>query len=311
MKIKVLDGYGLNPGDMSWEWLSEFGEYTVYDRTPSELVYERCADSDAVIVNKIIFDKEMLDRLPKLKYIGITATGYNIVDTEYAYEKGVVVTNVPAYSTDSVAQHTFTLMLELLNCASLHSDSVKNDKWAENEDFCYWLKPQTELSGKTLGIIGGGKIGTAVATIAKAFGMKTLMCGSRPLPGRVTIDELFASSDIISLHCPMNKDTDKVINKSNISKMRDGVYIINTARGGLINEEDLSEALKNGKVAGFAADVLSSEPPSKDNPIVKAPNTLITPHIAWATTEARTRLMEKVKENLRCFVEGNVQNRVK
>ena len=310
MKITVLDGYGLNPGDMSWEWLGNIGEYTVYDRTPAELVYERTMDSDAVIVNKIVFDKELLDKLPKLKYIGITATGYNIVDTEYAYKKGIVVTNVPAYSTDSVAQHTFTLLLELLNRSTLHDESVKEGKWSRNADFCYWLKPQTEISGKTLGIIGGGKIGTKVAEIARAFGMKTMMCGSRPMAGRVSLDELLGASDVISLHCPMNKDTDKIINKNNISKMRDGVYIINTARGGLVDESDVSEALKSGKIAGFAADVLSSEPPAIDNPIITSPNTLITPHVAWATLEARTRLMDKVKENLECFVSGNVQNRV-
>lgn len=310
MKITVLDGYGLNPGDMSWDWLGALGEYVVYERTSAELVYERAMDSDAVIVNKIVFEKELIDKLPKLKYIGITATGYNIVDTEYAYKKGIVVTNVPAYSTDSVAQHTFTLLLELLNRASMHDSSVKEGMWSGNADFCYWLKPQTELSGKTLGIIGGGKIGMKVAAVAEAFGMRVVSCGSRPLPGRIELEELLNVSDIISLHCPLNKDTDKIINKVNISKMKDGVYIVNTARGGLVDENDVSNALKDGKIAGFAADVLSSEPPKNDNPLISAPNTLITPHIAWATLEARMRLMEKVKENIMCFAEGHIQNRV-
>ena len=310
MKIAVLDGYGLNPGDMSWEWLAEIGEYTVYDRTPAELVYERIKDADGVIINKIVFDKALIDKLPKLKYIGITATGYNVVDIAYAAQKGITVTNVPAYSTDSVAQHTFALMLELLNRTSEHDKSVKSGKWSANADFCYWLSPQTELAGKTLGIIGGGKIGMKAACIAEAFGMKTLLCGSSNKPGRVPLDEVLEKSDLISLHCPLNAETDKIINEKNIEKMRDGVYIINTARGGLVDEIAVGNALKCGKIAGYAADVLSTEPPQADNPLISAPNTLITPHVAWATTEARTRLMEKVRENLYGFINGNVQNKV-
>lgn len=310
MKTVVLDGYGVNPGDMSWDWLIEFGEYEIYDRTAPNEVPERTKEADCVIINKIVFDKELLDKLPKLKYIGITATGYNIVDTEYAAQKGIVVTNVPAYSTESVAQHTFALLMELANRTHEHSLSVKDGKWASNADFCYWLTPQTELSGKIFGIIGCGKIGMRVSDIAKAFGMKVLMCGNTLKPGRVSLDEVLSQSDIISLHCPMTKDTDKIINTNNISKMKDGVYIINTARGGLIDEYAVSQALKVGKIAGFAADVLSTEPPKADNPIVASPNTLITPHLAWATAEARNRLMYKVRENLQSFINGNVQNRV-
>ncbi|MBQ9941162.1 MAG: D-2-hydroxyacid dehydrogenase [Clostridia bacterium] len=310
MKTVVLDGYGVNPGDLSWQWLSGSGEYEVYERTGEKDVYERTKDADAVIINKIVFDKPLIDRLPKLKYIGITATGYNVVDTEYAYKKGIIVTNVPAYSTESVAQHTFTLMLELMNRASVHNESVKNGKWSSNADFCYWLSPQIELCGKTLGLIGSGKIGTRVAEIAKAFGMNVIMTGSTMKEGRVSLDKVLSQSNIISLHCPMNKDTDKIINKENISKMRDGVYIINTSRGGLIDEKAVSDALIHGKIKGFAADVLSCEPPKSDNPLLAAPNTLITPHLAWATFEARTRLMKVVKENLENFLKGNIQNQV-
>ncbi len=310
MKIAILDAYALNPGDMDWSWLDKIGEYTVYDRTPADMVYERSKYADAVIVNKIVFDKQLIDRLPNLKYIGITATGYNIVDTEYAAQKGIVVTNVPAYSTESVAQHTFSLLLELINKTAKHDQSVKDGKWASNADFCYWLSPQIELSGKTMGILGAGKIGMRVGEIARAFGMTVLMSGSTPKPGRVSTDELLSSSDIISLHCPMTKETDRIINYDNIEKMKDGVYIINTSRGGLINESDVALALESGKIAGFAADVLSSEPPKADNPIINAPNTLITPHLAWATFEARTRLMQKVQENLEGFISGNIQNKV-
>ncbi|MBE6606763.1 MAG: D-2-hydroxyacid dehydrogenase [Ruminococcaceae bacterium] len=310
MKTVVLDGHAVNPGDLSWDWLAETGEYTVYDQTLREEIIERAINADHIITNKVVFDKEIFDKLPNLKYIGLTATGFNIIDTEYAAEKGVVVTNVPAYSTESVAQHTFALMLELMTRPALHDESVKEGKWANNSYFCYWLTPQIEISGKTLGIIGGGQIGMRVVKIAKAFGMKTLVYGKTMKPGRSTLEEVLQKSDIISIHCPMNKDTDKLICKETIAKMRDGVYIINTARGGIINEEELAIALREGKVAGFAADVISSEPPQNTNPLILAPNTIITPHLAWATHEARSRLMDGVRNNLLGFISGNVQNKV-
>ena len=310
MKTVVLDGHAVNPGDLSWEWLKETGDYAVYDKSEAHEVIERAIEADHIITNKIIFEKKVIDSLPKLKYIGLTATGFNIVDVDYAAEKGIVVTNVPAYSTESVAQHTFALMLELMTRPALHSESVKRGDWARNSYFCYWLTPQIEISGKTLGIIGGGQIGMRVSEIAKAFGMNVLVYGRTMKPGRVSLDEVLSKSDIISIHCPMNKDTDKLINRDTIAKMRDGVYVINTARGGIINEDDMAEALRSGKVAGFAADVISSEPPENNNPLVIAPNTVITPHLAWATLDARSRLMDKVRENLIAFINGNIQNRV-
>ena len=310
MKTVVLDGHAVNPGDLSWDWLKETGEYTVYDKSEPHEVIARAIDADHIITNKVVFDRKVIDSLPNLKYIGLTATGYNIVDVDYAAQKGIVVTNVPAYSTESVAQHTFALLLELMTRPALHNDSVKRGDWANNSYFCYWLTPQIEIHGKTLGIIGAGGIGERVAEIARAFGMKVLEYGKNTKPGRVDLDTLLAESDIISIHCPMTKETDKLINKETIAKMRDGVYIVNTARGGIINEVDMADALKNGKVAGFAADVISSEPPENNNPLVVAPNTIITPHLAWATLAARTRLMDKVCENLHGFIDGNIQNQV-
>ena len=310
MKTVVLDGHAVNPGDLSWEWLSGAGEYTVYEKSEPHEVVERAFDAENIITNKVNFNKNVIDSLPNLKYIGLTATGFNIVDVDYAAEKGIVVTNVPAYSTESVAQHTFALMLELMTHPALHDESVKRGDWANNSYFCYWLTPQIEICGKTLGIIGGGQIGMRVAEIAKAFGMKVLVWGRTMKPGRVSFDEVLSQSDIISLHCPLNKDTDRLINRDTISKMRDGVYVINTARGGVINEDDMAQALKSGKVAGFAADVISAEPPENNNPLVTAPNTIITPHLAWATHEARSRLMEGVRDNLFGYLNGKVQNKV-
>ncbi len=310
MKTVVLDGQAVNPGDLSWEWLKECGEYVVYDQTLREQIIERAYDADHIITNKVVFDKEVFDKLPNLKYIGLTATGYNIIDVDYAAKCGVVVTNVPAYSTNSVAQHTFALMLELMTQCALHNTSVKRGDWASNDYFCYWLTPQIEIAGKTLGIVGGGQIGMKVAEIAKAFDMSVLIYGKTQKPGRVSLDELLEKSDIVSIHCPMNSETDKLINKNTIAKMRDGVFVVNTARGGIINEEDMAEALKSGKVAGFAADVISSEPPENTNPLILAPNTIITPHLAWATVEARSRLMDGVRDNLVGFISGNIQNKV-
>lgn len=310
MKTVVLDGHAVNPGDLTWDWLSEIGEYRVYEKSEPDEVIERAKDADIIITNKVVFSKNVINSLPKLKYIGLTATGYNIIDTEYAAERGIVVTNVPAYSTESVAQHTFALMLEMMTHPALHSESVKAGDWANNAYFCYWLTPQIELSGKTLGIIGAGDIGTRVAQIARAFGMNVLMTGKTEQKGRVPLEKLLAESDIISLHCPLTKETSELVNKSTIARMRDGVYIINTARGGVVNENELAEALTGGKVAGYAADVITSEPPENTNPLVLAPNTVITPHLAWATFAARQRLMEKVRENLIGYLNSNIQNKV-
>lgn len=310
MKTIVLDGYALNPGDLSWSWLSEAGEYKIYNNTLPSQVIERAKDAELIITNKAVFTKEVINSLPKLKYIGVTATGYNIIDTVYAAEKEICVTNAPAYSTESVAQHTFALLFELMAHTGLHNDSVKAGEWASSEHFCYWKKPVFEISGKTMGLIGCGQIGQRVAEIAKAFGMNVLISAKSPKPGRVPFEEVLKNSDIISIHCPQTAETTGLINKQTIAKMRDGVYLINTARGGIVNEEDTAEALKTGKVAGFACDVLSEEPPKADNPIIHAPNTIITPHIAWASLDARKRLMDITKNNLLSFLDGNPNNRV-
>lgn len=310
MKTIVLDGHAVNPGDLSWDWLADAGEFTVYEKSEAHEIIKRAFEADNIITNKVVFDKKVIDSLPNLKYIGLTATGFNIVDVDYAAEKGIVVTNVPAYSTESVAQHTFALMLELMTRPAYHSDSVKRGDWASNSYFCYWLTPQIEIHGKTLGIIGGGQIGMRVAEIAKAFGMNVLVYGKSMKPGRVCLDTVLRESDIISIHCPMNKETDRLINRDTIAKMRDGVYIINTARGGIIEENDLAAALKSGKVAGFAADVISSEPPENTNPLINAPNTIVTPHLAWATLAARSRLMDGVRDNLFAYLNGTPTNKV-
>lgn len=308
MKTAVLDGLAVNPGDLDWSWLGDFGEYTVYDKTSDAEKLERAADCDAVITNKVTFGRTELDNLPKVKYIGVTATGFNIIDTEYAAERGVIVTNVPAYSTESVAQHTFALMLEMMTEPALHSASVKCGEWTRNNYFCYTLTPQTEIFGKTLGIIGAGAIGTRVSEIAHAFGMKTLMCGRSEKAGRVSLERVLAESDIITLHCPLNCGTERLVNRETIAKMKDGVKLINTARGGIVDEDALADALASGKVAYYAADVISSEPPENNNPLICAEHTLITPHLAWATLEARTRLMKTVEANFRAYLAGKPVN---
>ncbi len=310
MKTVVLDGHAVNPGDLSWDWLKQSGYYTVYEKTAACDVVDRAFDADNIITNKVVFDKCVLEALPNLKYIGLTATGYNIVDVEYAAKRNIVVTNVPAYSTESVAQHTFALMLELMTHPALHSDSVKRGEWANNSFFCYWLTPQIELCSKTLGIIGGGQIGMRVAEIAKAFGMNVLIYGKTMKSGRTTLDTLLKNSDIITVHCPLNKDTENIISSKTISKMRDGVYIINTARGGVVNENELADALSSGKVAGFAADVVSAEPPDNSNVLINSSNTIITPHLAWATFAARSRLMEGVRQNFYAYLSGKPTNKV-
>ena len=310
MKTVVLDGYPLNPGDLSWEWLSAFGEYKIFDNTKREEIVSRCSGAEFVLTNKVPFDKEIIDALPALKYIGVTGTGYNVVDTEYAAEKGITVTNVPAYSTDFVAQHTFSLILEYCNRVALHNESVKSGEWCNCRDFTFTKAPLLGLAGKTLGIVGYGIIGQYVEKIAKAFGMRVLVYSRTMREGFASFDTLLCESDFITLHVPQTTQTIGMINAETISKMKDGVVIINTARGALIDEVAMAKALQSGKVAFFGADVLSSEPPKADNPLLKEKNTAITPHIAWASFEARDRLLGVLRENMTAFVSGERKNTV-
>ncbi|MDI6617170.1 MAG: D-2-hydroxyacid dehydrogenase [Clostridiales bacterium] len=324
MKIVVLDGYTLNPGDLSWKGLEKLGDLTVYDRTNVEkdgkdILFKRAGDAEIVFVNKTPLTRADLKKMPKLKYIGVLATGYNIVDVEAAKELGIVVTNIPTYGTTAVAQMTFALLLEMCHHVWMHSEAVKNGDWTNSEDFCFWNYPLIELAGKTMGIIGFGRIGQAVGRIAQAFGMKVIandMHIRKELESDTlkyaNLDELFTNSDVISLHAPLFESTKGIINKNTISKMKDGVMIINTSRGPLIVDEDLAEALKSKKVAGAALDVMSKEPPKMDNPLLHAPNCIITPHIAWAPKESRIRLMNIAVDNLQKFLSGtpvNVVNR--
>lgn len=320
MKIVVLDGFILNPGDLTWEGFEELGEIVVYDRTsydPSDidLIMERSKDADAILINKTPITRELLDNLPKLKYIGVLATGYNVVDIEAAKEKDVVVTNIPSYGTDAVAQMVFALLFELTNHVAEHNMAVKEGQWSSKPDWCFWNKPLMELSGKTIGIIGYGRIGQSVGQVAQAFGMKVLANANRPrreLENEnmkyVDLNELYKSSDVISLHCPLTDDTKAMINKNSISQMKDGVIIINTSRGPLIVEEDLAKALESGKVKGAGLDVVNVEPIELDNPLLKQDNCIITPHIAWAPLETRARLMNIAVNNLTKFIEGNPIN---
>lgn len=316
MKITVLDGYGLNPGDLSWKGFEEMGDLTVYDRTTPEEVIERAKDSEILLTNKTVLDSNVISSLPKLKYIGVLATGYNVVDTEEAKRRGVVVTNIPSYSTMSVAQRVFALLLAVTDRPEHYAIANREGAWSKSKDFCWWDTQLIELAGKKFGVFGFGNIGNAVARIALAFGMEVLAFTSKSqeeLPEgvkKVSKEELFKESDVISLHCPLTPDTRELINKDSISEMKSGVILINTGRGPLVNEEDVAEALKAGKIKAFCADVLSSEPPSADNPLLSATNSYITPHTAWATKEARERLMAVAEENLKAFLEGKKRNRV-
>jgi len=299
MKIVVLDGYTLNPGDLSWEGLEKLGELTVYDRTPEDKIYERSKDAEIVFTNKTPLTRETLSKLPLLKYIGVLATGYNVVDIKAAKELGITVTNIPTYGTDAVAQYVFALLLEICHHVYEHNNAVKNGEWTNCPDFCFWKYPLIELAGKTMGIIGLGRIGYRTAKLAQAFGLKVLAYDAnqrKELEDEnlryASMDELLAKSDIISLHCPLTDETKNIINKDTISKMKDGVIIINTSRGPLISENELAEALKSGKVYAAAVDVVSAEPISSTNPLLTAPNCIITPHIAWAPKESRSRLMD-------------------
>lgn len=315
MKIVILDGYALNPGDLSWESLRQLGELTVYDRTPADKVVERSRGAEVVITNKTPIRENEINQLSSLKYIGVIATGYNIIDIEAAKKKGILVSNVPGYSTASVVQLTFALVLELCLHVQRHSDSVMDGKWARSLDFSFWDYPLVELSGKTMGIIGFGGIGQAVADVATAFGMK-IIASSRTQTDQssrknfrwVSIPELLKDSDVISIHCPLTGDTQGLINAENLKLMKSSAFLINTARGPIIVDQDLADALNKGIIAGAGIDVLSVEPPSKDNPLFNAKNCIITPHIAWATLEARTRLMRIAANNLASFIKGEPVN---
>lgn len=312
MKIVIIDAYTINPGDLSWDALKEFGDLRMHDRTPAHLIVDRCQEAEAIITNKVPFNAETLAQLPYLKYIGVSATGYNIIDLEATREKNIVVSNVPLYGTEAVAQHTFALILELSNKVGLHSQSVLQGDWYKSPDWCYWKSPLTELAQKVMGIIGFGKIGQQVAQIAQAFGMKVIYYSPSPKESTfaqsVDLENLFQQSDIISLHTPLKENNKALINSQTISQMKPSAWLINTSRGGLIQEEELAQALNEGKLAAAALDVLSLEPPSQENPLIGAKNTLITPHNAWCAWEARKRLLEMTIANLKAFLEGIPQN---
>ncbi|MCM4167245.1 Hydroxypyruvate reductase [Arenibacter antarcticus] len=317
MKIVILDGYTLNPGDLSWEGLEALGSLTVYDRTPydSAKIVEAIGDATIVFTNKTPLPKEVLEKVPAVKYIGVLATGFNIVDIAAAKSLGMKVTNVPTYGTTGVAQMTMALLLEMCHHVGEHNRAVKDGQWTNSKDFCFWNYPLIALEGKTMGIIGFGSIGRATAKLAEAFGMKILTSGSRKRPElenknikQVEMEELLSQSDVISLHCPLTPETEGIINTANISKMKDGVMLINTSRGPLIVEEDLKTALDSGKIAFAAVDVVSQEPINADNPLLQAENCIITPHIAWAPLDSRRNLMNSAVENLEAFIKGSPQN---
>lgn len=309
MRIVVLDGFTANPGDLSWDEIASMGETTIYDRTEEKDIVSRARDAEAVLLNKCPMTKETMMQLKNLRYIGVLATGYNVVDTAYAKEAGIVVTNIPAYSTASVAQHVFALILEIAVHTGAHSQRCLSGAWENAKDFCFWDFPLTEISGKTLGIVGYGAIGQAVGRIASAFGMNVISYApSKNTPD--TLEKLYRESDIISLNCPLKENNREMISSASISKMKKGVWIINTARGGLVNEQDVKDALISGHIGAFAADVVSVEPIRCDNPLLAAPNVILTPHIAWAPVEARKRLVKIAADNLRSFLSGTAINQV-
>lgn len=315
MKIIVLDSYALNPGDLSWDWLEELGECEIYDRTPADKILDRCKDADIILTNKTPLTRETLSQLTKVKFIALLSTGFNIVDIDCAREMKIPVSNIPSYSTNAVAQLTFSLILEITNAVGLHSESVKNGEWSRCPDFCYWKAPLSELCGKTLGIVGFGKIGQAVADIAEAFKMNVIAVSGHETDqtGRknfkwVDMDTLARESDIISFHCPLTEKTTGLVNDDFITKCKDGAIIINTSRGPVIDDKALADALNSGKLRGAGLDVLSTEPPENDNPLITAKNCFITPHIAWAGFETRERLMNILEENVNAFLNGKPQN---
>lgn len=314
MKIVELDGFGVNPGDLSWEAISKLGDFKLYDRTSPEDVVLRAKDADVILINKVNITDDIMAELPKLKYIGVLATGYNVVDIEAASRRGIFVSNIPSYSTDSVAQMTFAHILNMVNRVEHYADLNRRGRWSSNPDFCYWDTPLMEISGKTIGILGLGSIGSKVARIANDFGMNVYAFTSKStteLPSgiqKTTIDGLLSVSDILTLHCPLNKQTRELINKEALKKMKHGALLVNTGRGQLVNEQDVANALKSGQLGGYGADVMCAEPPSADNPLFAQPNAFITPHVAWATIDARKRLMDILVENLQSYFGGNPQN---
>ncbi len=317
MKICILDGYSLNPGDLDWSPVERLGDVTLFDRTPADKIVERAADADIVLTNKVPFSADTLRQLPRLRFICVLATGYNIIDTEAAARQGVVVANIPAYSTMSVAQMAFAHILNITNHVASYAREVADGKWTNCPDFCFWDSALTELAGKTMGIVGLGNTGMATARIAVAMGMKVVAMTSKSadtLPEGITpapLDDVLASADVVSLHCPLTPSTRHLINAASIAKMKPSSILINTGRGPLVDEQAVADALNGGRLAAFGADVLSQEPPRGDNPLLSARNCFLTPHIAWATLEARTRLMSTATENVRQFIAGEpVANRV-
>ena len=311
MKIVILDGYTMNPGDLSWDPLQRLGSCHIYDRTTEDKIIERLADAEIALINKVPVAAGLLEKLPRLRYIGLTATGYNCVDVQTARKHGITVTNVPSYGTHSVAQASFALLLELANGAGEHSRSVRDGRWCAAKDFCYWLTPQVELHGLTLGIVGYGAIGRAVAKIGVAFDMNVIVhTRSNPDDGarNVELSLLLRESDVISLHCALTPETRELINATALSQMKNSAFLINTGRGGLVNEVLLADALNRGQIAGAGLDVLSVEPPIPGNPLLKARNCIITPHIGWASLAARKRLMNTVVKNIQAFLEGHPDN---
>ncbi|MBE6269941.1 MAG: D-2-hydroxyacid dehydrogenase [Prevotella ruminicola] len=312
MKIVILDGYTANPGDLSWRELEKMGDVTVYERTSPEETVVRAADAEVVLTNKVLMTREVMEQLPQLKYIGVLATGYNVVDIQAAHERGIVVTNVPAYSTESVAQMVFAHLLTVTNRTEHYAQQNREGKWSRSKDFCYCDTTLTEMAGKTFGIVGLGNIGMRVAQIALAFGMKVKALSSKEvLPEgieKVTLDELLATSDVLSLHCPLTDSTRHLINKESIQKMKSSAILINTGRGPLVDDDAVANALAEGRLYAFCADVMTVEPPAADNPLLKQSNAYITPHIAWASTEARVRLIQIATENVGCFINGKPQN---
>ena len=316
MKIVILDGYTTNAGDLSWNGISELGDLTVYDRTAPCEVIDRCLGAEAVLTNKVVFTDDVMQALPQLKYIGVMATGYNVVDIDAARRRGIVVTNVPAYSTPSVAQMVFAHLLNITNQVALHDRQVHEGRWAGNRDFCFYSAPLIELAGKQMGIVGLGQTGSAVAKIALALGMRVMAFTSKAqesLPEGITkgsLNEVFATSDVVSLHCPLTPDTKHIVNAERLATMKPSAIVINTGRGPLVDEQHLADALNRGIIAAAAVDVLSTEPPAADNPLLTARNCHITPHIAWASQAARARLIDTLSSNLKGYISGNVVNNV-
>jgi glycerate dehydrogenase len=314
VKIVVLDGHALNPGDLSWQGLEALGECTVHERTPPEETVARAAGAGVALTNKTVLDRGVLEALPELKYVGVLATGYNVVDLECARERGVTVTNVPAYSTASVAQTVFAHVLELTHHVGTHSQSVHRGDWSASRDFCYWLEPVTELDGLVMGIVGFGRIGRQVAGVARAFGMKVLAFdAARPveMPEGVEfaeLDRLFSESDVLTLHCPLTPETKGLVSAERLAAMKPTAFLINTSRGPVVDEAALADALRSGSIAGAGLDVMHSEPPAAEGPLIGAPNCLITPHIAWASRAARQRLMDVAVDNVGAFLAGKPVN---